>query len=138
MKTRKLVLAGTLVAVLVNALLLTACIGATNTERRLLWSGTSRANEMAYRYTTFTGTVRGKVRVEAGETLVLAYAATVPKGILAVRVQTPSKATLWETTLAESVDERQVELTPAEAGNCTILVTGKEAGGDFAVSWSVR
>jgi hypothetical protein len=138
MKTRKISIARTIIAISLTALLLTGCIAASSQERRLLWSGTSGPNEMAYDYASFTGTVDGKVRAEAGQTVVLAYAATVNEGTLAIRVETPSQATLWETTLNKSTDEQQVELALSEAGTHTVFVTGNQTGGDFALSWTVQ
>ena len=93
---------------------------------------------MAYRYAQFTGTERGHARAQAGQTMTLAYAATVTKGILAIQVQSPEKTTVWETTLAESIDEQQVDLPLSESGSYALLVTGDETAGDFAVSWTVK
>jgi hypothetical protein len=92
---------------------------------------------MTARYAVFTGVEEGKARVEAGQTLVLAYAATVDKGTLTIKVQTAGQETIWETTLSEDTDEQQIELAPV-AGNCTILVIGDESGGSFALSWTVQ
>lgn len=124
-------------AVCVGTLLLAGCAG-VQPEKRIQWVGTSRANEMVYSYGRFSGSEEGRVRLEAGQTVVLAYAAEVDAGTLALRVQSPSGAVLWEVTLQESVDEQQVELTAAEDGAHKILVVGDEAKGQFALSWSVR
>jgi len=129
---------GTVVLGLLCALLLSGCIGASHQESRLVWSGTTGPNEMAYQYAGFTGTVDGRTSGREGQTLVLEYGATVKEGTLSFRVQTPGKTTLWEITLDESIDEQQAQLDLAEAGTYTIYVTGNQTAGDFAVAWSVR
>ena len=120
------------------SVVMTGCLAGSSQETRLLWSGTSGTNKMAYQYVDFTGTENGKARVEAEETLVLAYAATIDKGTLTIQVRAPSKETVWETTLSESIDEQQVELVAPESGTYAILVIGQDAAGDFDVSWLVR
>jgi len=119
-------------------LVLSGCSGSSGPELRTGWIGTSGANEMVYKYATFRGSEEGTVHVEAGETVVLAYAATVDKGTLTIQVQSPGDETLWETTLMASVDEQQVDVLAPETGTCHILVIGDETGGRFAVSWTVR
>ena len=138
MKSRKLLIVGTFMTILLCTLALTGCSDDSGPSRRAGWVGTSRANQMAYSYTTFTGTEKAKVRVEAGRTIVLAYAARVNKGALTLRVQSPSKTTIWQTELSQDIEEQEVEITPTESGPCNILVTGEETGGSFALSWSVR
>ena len=76
MKHIKYVIAATIAVVCLSALVLTGCIAGSSQESRLLWSGTSGSNEMVYKYTNFTGTEDARVRVDTGETIVLAYAAT--------------------------------------------------------------
>jgi hypothetical protein len=138
MKDLKHSVVATMLLVLVGGLVLAGCSEATVPELRIGWIGTNNADEMVYRYMTFRGTEEGTVHVEAGETVVLAYAADVTKGTLTFQVQSPSDETLWETTLTESVNEQQVELALSEAGTCQILAIGKETGGSFALSWGVR
>jgi hypothetical protein len=135
---RKLSIVRTIMAVLLNTLVLTACTGSSGPEIRMGWIGTGGVGQMVYEYATFAGTEEGRVRVKAGQTVVLAYAATVDKGTLSIRVRTASNEVLWETTLLEDTDEQQVELVTSEAGTCTILVIGDETGGSFAVSWTVQ
>ena len=122
------------IALLLGILLLAACAAQVRTG----WVGASTGSEMAYRYAQFTGTERGQARAQAGQTMTLAYAATVTKGILAIQVQSPEKTTVWETTLAESINEQQVDLPLSESGSYALLVTGDETAGDFAVSWTVK
>jgi len=130
---------GTVVLGLLCALLLSGCIGASHQESRLVWSGTTGPNEMAYQYAVFTGTVDGRASGKEGQTLVLEYGATVKEGTLSFGVQTPGRITLWEITLDGSTDEQQkAQLDLAEAGTYTIYVTGNQTAGDFAVAWSVR
>jgi hypothetical protein len=138
MKARKLSIVGMMMLVLASSLVLAGCSGASGPQFRTGWIGSSGANEMSYRYTTFTGTEEGTAHVEDGEAMVLAYAAVVNEGTLVLRVQSPEGETLWSTTLTESVDEQQVTVTTSEAGTCRILVTGNRTAGRFAVSWSVR
>jgi hypothetical protein len=122
------------IALLLSILLLAACAAQVRTG----WAGTSTGSEMAYRYAQFTGTERGHARAEAGQTMTLAYAATVAKGVLAIQVQSPENVTLWEATLAKSVDEQQVDLALSESGSYTLLVTGDGTAGDFALAWTVN
>jgi hypothetical protein len=138
MRRLKVLIVTASTALLLGALVLCGCSRSSGPELRLQWMGTSGSDEMVYQYATFTGSEEGAVRVEAEETVVLAYAATVDKGVLAFEVQSPSTETMWETTLTGSIDEQQVELTLPEAGVYTILAIGEETGGSFDLSWSVR
>jgi hypothetical protein len=138
MRISRHLIVGAIIAACLSVASLTGCTQASRQGLRVRWVGTSGSSEMVYEYATFTGTEMGTVQVESEETLMLAYAATVAKGALTIRVQAPNDEILWETTLSESADEQQVELTPSEAGMCTILVIGDKTGGNFAVSWSAQ
>jgi len=118
------------------SLLLTGC-GTYRSQVRISWAGSSNSGRMAYRYKTFSGVERKNERLEAGDTLIFEYDATVEEGTLTLQVEDPDDAPLWETTLRENGQDR-VELTAEQAGTYTIVVEGDNTGGKFEVAWEVE
>jgi len=134
MKIRRLLVVG--LAVVLGGVALAGCTAGS--AYRTGWVSTTTPGEMTADYAAFDGDEEAFVRVEAGETLHLAYAATVDKGALTVAVLSPADETLWETRLTTSTEDRQeAEVVSEAGGRLDIRVTGEKTGGDFALSWTV-
>ncbi|MGC9468017.1 MAG: hypothetical protein ACP5HS_05460, partial [Anaerolineae bacterium] len=98
--------------------------------------GSEGSDYIRYRYETFTGTERNRVRLDEGETLDLSFDVTVEKGALEIAVLASNGDTLWERGFSES-DSGSVALVAEQSGRYTVLVAGTATGGSFDVSWEV-
>lgn len=104
------------------------------------WSGYNRPGEIAYTYTRFTSTERGDIQAKAGQTILLAYQATVSSGSLNLRVENPSRNVVWLVRLGASPDNYRdsVPIPAGQTGHYTILIEGQDTAGGFDVSWQKR
>ncbi len=122
----------------VLALLLSGCnfskikIG----EVRMMY-GSNDDGHISYNYSTFTGIENGSAHVEKGQTIYFEYDVNVEKGSLLIEWQDPEGDAVWRKSLIES-DRGNDEIAVKSSGKYVIIIQGKNAGGDFDVSWGIQ
>ena len=98
-----------------------------------------RANQhgqIARVYKTFTGYVSENLKSEVGKTISFAYEATVIEGRLIIEWQDPNGAVIWRQIL-EGSERGNVDIVIKSPGMYRIAIQGKEASGNFRVSWDI-
>ena len=98
-----------------------------------------RANQhgqIARVYKTFTGYVSENLKSEVGKTISFAYEATVIEGRLIIEWQDPNGAVIWRQIL-EGSERGNVDIVIKSPGIYRIVIQGKEASGNFRVSWDI-
>jgi hypothetical protein len=135
---RKVYLSYFVMIVVVLAMLISSCnfskikIG----EVRMMY-GDNQDGHIAYTFSTFTGFERGRALVEQGQAISFNYQASVERGSLDIEWQTPGGEVLWRRNVTEGV--QGVEVFQVETpGEYTVIIQGKDADGDFDVSWQVK
>lgn len=102
-------------------------------EVRVMY-GSNEDGHISYDFKTFTGFESGSAQVEKGEIIFFDYQATVDKGSLLIEWQDPNGEIVWQENLSES-DRGNVEIGIETSGKYTIIIQGKNAAGNFDVSW---
>ena len=102
-------------------------------EVRVMY-GSNEDGHISYDFKTFTGFESGSAQVEKGEIILFDYQATVDKGSLLIEWQDPNGEIVWQENLSES-DRGNVEIGIETSGKYTIIIQGKNAAGNFDVSW---
>lgn len=135
---RKLDLIHILFITSILALLLSGCdfskikIG----EVRMMY-GSNDDGHISYNYSTFTGIENGSAHVETGQTISFDYDVKVDKGSLMIEWQDPVGNAVWRKRLVES-DRGNDEIIVKSSGKYIIIIQGKNAGGDFDISWRIQ
>jgi hypothetical protein len=102
-------------------------------EVRVMY-GSNEDGHISYDFKTFTGFESGSAQVEKGEIIFFDYQATVDKGSLLIEWQDPNGEIVWQENLSES-ERGNVEIGIETSGKYTIIIQGKNAAGNFDVSW---
>jgi len=105
-------------------------------EVRMMY-GSNDDGHISYNYSTFTGIENGSAHVETGQTISFDYDVTVDKGSLMIEWQDPNGNAVWQKRLVES-DRGNDEIIVESSGEYVIIIQGKNAGGDFDVSWRIQ
>ncbi len=121
---------------LVGLALVLALAGCAGSSIKVNWRGSSGTTQQTASYETFTGQERATIRLEAGDTLTLAYDIEVAKGSLTLAVDDPDGETVWEQTFGEGGGDTVVVPTTGD-GRYTLRIVGDDTGGRFDVSWRV-
>ena len=77
------------------------------------------------------------VRADAGEMLVLQYAAEVNKGSLGIMVETPDDEMLWHVSLDEDTED-MADFPVEQDGRYSIVVRADGTAGSFDLTWRVE
>jgi hypothetical protein len=88
-------------------------------------------------YAGFSGTEARTVRADAGEMLILRYAARVSRGTLSIEVDGPESEVLWDVYLDEDAEEA-LELRMEQGGDYAIVVRGDGTAGSFSIRWKTE
>jgi hypothetical protein len=96
--------------------------------------GSNEDGHISYNYSIFTGVENGSIQVGAGERISFDYHVTVTKGTLLIEWQDPGGEAVWQVDLQESESGEDV-ITAGSSGTYRIIIQGKDAGGDFDISW---
>ncbi len=102
-------------------------------EVRVMY-GSNEDGHISYDFKTFTGFESGSAQVEKGEIIFFDYQVTVDKGSLLIEWQDPNGEIVWQENLSES-ERGNVEIGIETSGKYTIIIQGKNAAGNFDVSW---
>ena len=105
-------------------------------EVRMMY-GDNEDGRIAYTFSTFTGFERGSALAENGQTISFDYQASIKNGSLIIEWQAPGGDVLWRKNLTEN-DHGAEELKIESPGKYTVIIQGKNAAGDFDVSWQVK
>lgn len=105
-------------------------------EVRMMY-GSNDDGRISYNYSTFTGIENGIASVESGQTILFNYEVNVEKGSLLIEWQDPNGNAVWQKNLLES-DRGEDEITVTSSGIYTLIIQGKNAGGDFDISWTIQ
>jgi hypothetical protein len=105
-------------------------------EVRMMY-GSNDDEHISYNYSTFTGIENGSALVEAGQTISFDYDVKVDKGSLMIEWQAPDGKDVWQKRLVES-DRGNDEIIAQSSGKYTIIIQGKDAGGEFDISWGTQ
>jgi hypothetical protein len=100
------------------------------------WVESNAPHGFAATYARFSGSEIRTVRIGAGETLVVAYDATVERGALAISVEDPNRTELWATCL-DSKTQATVKLPVEQGGRYAVVVRGDGTQGKFNLWWEV-
>jgi hypothetical protein len=85
-------------------------------------------------YNNFTGTERRKIKVDAGDEVVLDVQSEVTKGDLDIQILEPDKDVLKRI---ETNRDREYTFEAEETGNYWIVITGDNAGGSYEIKWDI-
>ena len=99
--------------------------------------GSNDDGHILYNYSTFTGIENGSAHVETGQTISFDYDVRVDKGSLMIEWQDPDGTAVWKKSLVES-DRGNEEIIVKSSGEYKIIIQGKNAGGDFDISWRIQ
>ena len=105
-------------------------------EIRMMY-GSNEDGHISYNYSTFSGVENGSSEARAGQHISFEYGVTVDKGSLLIEWQNPDGDVVWRKDLIESESGNnafRAEFT----GNYVIVIQGKNAGGEFDISWKVE
>lgn len=105
-------------------------------EVRMMY-GDNEDGHIAYTTSTFSGIERGIALAEEGQTISFDYQASLDRGSLLIEWQTPAGEVLWHKNLTENgsgSDQLQAE----SPGEYNLIIQGRNAAGDFDVSWQVK
>ena len=105
-------------------------------EVRMMF-GSNEDGHISYTFSTFTGFDRGSAQAERGQIINFEYQANVDQGTLNIEWQDPAGEVMWKKSLLKS-DHGQDEFVIESSGEYTIIIQGKEASGDFDVSWEIE
>ena len=105
-------------------------------EVRMMF-GSNEDGHISYTFSTFTGFERGSAQAERGQIINFEYQANVDQGTLNIEWQDPVGEVMWQKSLLGS-DHGQDEFVIESSGEYTIIIQGKEASGDFDVSWEIE
>ena len=116
---------------------ITLLVGCGSTSLRIGWRSFGGANRKRASYVSFDGVESRTFRAEAGRTIELASEVTVEKGTLRVELIAPDGETLWSETFRED-RHAFATVTARDPGLYIVRIEGRETGGGFDVSWTVR
>jgi hypothetical protein len=120
------------------ALLLSGCdFSKINIGQVRMMYGSNDDGHILYNYSTFTGIENGSAHVETGQTISFDYDVRVDKGSLMIEWQDPNGTAVWQKSLVES-DRGNEEIIVESSGKYMIIIQGKNAGGDFDISWRIQ
>ena len=105
-------------------------------EVRMMY-GSNEDEHISYNYSTFTGIENGRALVEAGQTISFNYDVTVDKGSLMIEWQDPDGNAVWQKRLVEN-DRGDDFIIAQSSGKYTVIIQGKNAGGEFDISWRIQ
>ncbi len=105
-------------------------------EVRMMF-GSNEDGHISYTFSTFTGFERGSAQAERGQIINFEYQTNVDQGTLNIEWQDPVGEVMWQKSLLGS-DHGQDEFVIKSSGEYTIIIQGKEASGDFDVSWEIE
>ena len=97
---------------------------------------TNHHGQIARVYKTFSGYESENLEGEVGKTISFAYEATVEKGRLIIEWQDPNGVVIWRQVLVESQSGSE-NIVIKSPGKYKIAIQGKEASGNFRVSWDI-
>jgi hypothetical protein len=98
--------------------------------------GSNEDGHISYNYTVFSGIESGSLEVEAGQRILFSYEVNVDKGSLLIEWQNPDGEAVWQKVLLESEGGGDV-ITAESSGGYRIIIQGKNAGGNFDITWTV-
>jgi len=124
----------TILSLLAATALLLGCGGI---NLKFGWRSSGGANRKRASYVSFDGVESRTFRAEPGRTIELASEVTVEKGTLRVELIAPDGETLWSETFRED-RHAFATVTAREPGLYIVRIEGRETGGGFDVSWTVR
>jgi hypothetical protein len=123
---------------LVSAVLLLAlAVGCGQSRIQIGWVESNLPGSFAASYVSFSGSEVRTVRADAGETLVLQYAAEVNEGTLAIMVEAPDGEMLWNVSLEEDAED-MADFPVEQDGRYSIVVRSDGTAGSFDLSWGVE
>jgi hypothetical protein len=99
--------------------------------------GSNEDGHISYNFSTFTGFERGRAQVLRGETIKFDYQAKIDNGTLQIEWQEPSGTVIWQKAINGSVQGSEDFLVEIP-GEYVIIVQGKDAGGNFDVTWKIE
>jgi hypothetical protein len=98
--------------------------------------GSNEDGHISYNYSIFSGIESGSLEVEAGQRILFSYEVNVDKGSLLIEWQNPDGEAVWQKVLLESEGGGDV-ITAESSGGYRIIIQGKNAGGNFDITWTV-
>jgi hypothetical protein len=128
---------GKALLLIMAVLLLTLAVGCGQRRIQIGWVESNLPGSLAASYVSFSGSEVRTVRADAGETLVLQYAAEVNEGTLAIMVEAPDDEMLWHVSLDEDAED-MADLPMEQDGRYSIVVRGDGTAGSFDLSWEVE
>jgi hypothetical protein len=128
---------GQIVLLMVAAGLIAGCGWTGWTGIKLGFQESERQGHWDLHYGTFTAREVNTFSADAGDTLVLDYKVNVDKGELALSVENPDGAAIFDLVLAEDARD-VVRLQIEQSGRYTIVVAGKDTGGSTELDWDVE
>ena len=105
-------------------------------EVRMMY-GSNENGHISYDISTFTGFESVSAQVATGEIISFEYEAIVDKGNPIIEWQDPTGVVVWRKNLLES-DHGHDDIVVESSGIYTIIIQGKDAGGNFDVSWKIE
>ena len=105
-------------------------------EVRMMF-GSNEDGHISYTFSTFTGFERGNAQAERGQIINFDYQANVDQGTLNIEWQDPVGEVMWQKSLLGG-DLGNNEFVIESPGEYTIIIQGKDASGDFDVSWEIE
>ena len=105
-------------------------------EVRMMF-GSNEDGHISYTFSTFTGFERGSAQAERGQIINFEYQANVDQGTLIIEWQDPAGEVMWQKSLLGE-DLGNNEFVIESPGEYTIIIQGKDASGDFDVSWEIE
>jgi hypothetical protein len=102
--------------------------------RKVGWVETNIGNTFTAQYRFFDGMQTDTIRLDAGESVILAYDIEVLEGNLSLQITDPNGDSVWERTFIEN-ENSELKFTSEMGGRYKINLTGEETEGEFDLQW---
>ena len=99
--------------------------------------GSNEDGHIAYTFSTFSDFEHGNVEASEGQIISFSYQVNIERGILNLEWQDPDGVVLWQKSFTEG-DIGLTDIAVESSGLYSIIIQGKNSGGDFDVSWDLE
>lgn len=105
-------------------------------EARIRMFGADKGR-ISYDFSNFTGFESGSIQAKTGQIISLDYETAINEGSLIIEWQDPNGGIVWRKNLVKS-EVGYDEIISQPSGTYTITIQGKDASGQFDVSWKIK
>jgi hypothetical protein len=104
--------------------------------RKVGWVETNIGNTFSARYRLFDGMQTDIIRLETGESVILAYDIEVLEGSVTLQITDPNRDHVWESKFTQN-EKGELEFTSEMDGRYQINIIGEETEGSFDLQWEI-